>query len=168
MASHDYGKAEACAWVRANFPADAEILDVGACDGKTRKWLPEYQNMDAVEIWPPNAEGIIPLYREVFAGDIVGMKLKKYDLIIFGDIIEHLTVEDAQNVLKYAKTRCKDMLIAVPFLYAQGALYGNPYEAHRQPDLTAELFAERYPGFEVLYDTGHNYCYYHKKKRVKT
>lgn len=167
MPSYDFGKDYVCEWIRNTFPADAEILDVGACDGNMRKRLQEYINMDAVEIWPPNAEHIRPMYRDVFMTDMVGLKLKKYDLIIMGDFIEHLSVEDAQKVLKYAKTRCADMIIAVPFMYAQGEIYGNPYETHLQPDLTADVFEARYPGFEVLLDTGRNYCYYHKKKRAK-
>ena len=160
MASYDIGKAEVCAWIRANFPPDAEILDVGACDGKWRKLLPEYKNMDAVEAWLPNAKQIIHMYREVWCADIANFKPKRYDLIIFGDVIEHLEVREAQKVLETVE--CTDMIVAVPYLYPQGILYGNPYEIHRQPDLTAEVFAERYPGFEVLLDTGFNYCFYHR------
>lgn len=165
MASHNFGHDVAVAWIRETFPENSEILDVGACDGKWRLMLPEYKNIDAVEVWEPNAIHIKPMYREVFNASIVGLKYKKYDLIIFGDVIEHLTIEDAQKVLKYAKTHCKDMIVAVPFLYSQDALYGNPYEVHKQPDLTAKLFDERYPGFEVLHDTGRNYCFYHMEKK---
>ena len=54
------------------------------------------------------------------------------------------------------------MIIAVPWLYEQCAIYGNEYGIHIQDDLTPELFAERYLGFDVLCDPGHGYCYYHK------
>lgn len=164
MASLDVGKPEVCEWIRANFEPDAEILDVGACDGKWKWLLPEYKNMDAVEAFTPNAERIQFKYRKVINADIYKLVYQKYDLIIFGDVIEHLEVKQAQEVLEYAKTKCTDMIVAVPFLYPQGAIYGNPYEVHKQPDLTAEVFAERYPGFEVLHDTGHNYCFYHRGK----
>lgn len=167
MASYDAGKNVVCAWIRANFPENAEVLDVGACDGKWRNLLREYKNMDAVEAWEPNFAQITPLYRNAFCTDIDGFEYDKYDLIIFGDVIEHLDVPAAQRVLEYAKPRCKDMVVAVPFMYPQGALYGNPYEVHKQPDLTAELFAERYPGLEVLCDTGQNYCFYHKKEGTR-
>ena len=70
MASYDYGKDYVCAWIRENVPRDAEILDVGACDGKWRNLLPEYQNMDAVEIYEPNASCIEDLYRLVVNEDI--------------------------------------------------------------------------------------------------
>lgn len=163
MASHDFGKVEVCEWIRANFPEDSTILDVGACDGKMKSLLPEYENMDAVEIWKPNADRLTG-YRKVICKDIAEFKYKKYDLIIFGDVIEHMDVEKAQKVLEYAKPRCKEILVAVPYLYPQDELYGNPYEKHLQPDLTAKIFNERYPGFEVLLDTGKNYCFYRKAK----
>ena len=76
-----------------------------------------------------------------------------------------MEVDKAQKVLKAAKKKCKDMIVAVPFLYRQGAIYGNPYEEHKQADLTAELFDQRYPGFEVLVSADWNYCFYHMKGR---
>lgn len=165
MSSYDLGKPEACAWIRANFPDSAEILDVGACDGKWSDMLQllGYKYIDAVEAFYPNVEIIQDKYRNIYARNIAGLKYPEYDLIIFGDIIEHLTVEDAQEVLAYAKTRCRDMIVSVPWLYPQGELYGNPYEIHRQPDLTMEVFNKRYPGFEPIVEFS-NYCYFHLKK----
>ena len=161
MSSYYFGKDIVCAWIRENFSAGTEILDVGACDGIWRKLLPEY-TMDAVEIHGPNADRLHG-YRKVFRRDVDGLDYEHYDLIIFGDVIEHMDVEKAQRVLAYARPRCRDMVVAVPFLYPQDAFGGNPWEKHLQPDLTAEIFAARYPGFSVLCDTGLNYCYYHKE-----
>ena len=161
MSSYFFGKDIVCAWIRENFSAGTEILDVGACDGIWRQLLPEY-TMDAVEIHGPNADRLHG-YRKVFRRDVDGLDYEHYDLIIFGDVIEHMDVEKAQRVLAYARPRCRDMVVAVPFLYPQDAFGGNPWEKHVQSDLTAEIFAARYPGFSVLCDTGLNYCYYHKE-----
>ena len=161
MSSYYFGKDIVCAWIRENFSAGTEILDVGACDGIWQQLLPEY-TMDAVEIHGPNADRLHG-YRKVFRRDVDGLDYEHYDLIIFGDVIEHMDVEKAQRVLAYARPRCRDMVVAVPFLYPQDAFGGNPWEKHLQPDLTAEIFAARYPGFSVLCDTGLNYCYYHKE-----
>lgn len=162
MSSYSYGKNEVCAWIRENFPANSTILDVGACDGIWKRLLPEYRNMDAVEVFGMNLPRLHG-YRRVFHKDIREHEYDCYDLIIFGDVIEHLSPKDARYVLDYAAPRCRDMIVSVPFLYVQGELYGNPYEVHIQDDLTPELFAERYPGFAVLCDPGHDYCYYHKE-----
>lgn len=161
MSSYYFGKDIVCAWIRENFSVGTEILDVGACDGIWQQLLPEY-TMDAVEIHGPNADRLHG-YRKVFRRDVDGLDYVHYDLIIFGDVIEHMDVEKAQRVLAYARPRCRDMVVAVPFLYPQDAFGGNPWEKHLQPDLTAEIFAARYPGFSVLCDTGLNYCYYHKE-----
>ena len=165
MSSYDYGKPEICAWVRQHFPRDATILDVGACDGKWRRLLPEFPNMDAVEAFEPNLQNLQG-YRDVYHSDIRDFGYEWYDLVIFGDIVEHLSVEAAKNELEYARDRCRDMIVAVPFLYKQDAIYGNPYEVHIQDDLTPENFAERYPGFEVLLRARDNYCYYHKEEQT--
>lgn len=161
MGSYDYGKKEVCSWIRNKFPKSSTILDVGACDGKWHGLLPEYENMDAIEVYEPNLKNLSG-YREVFHADVRNFKYGWHDLIIFGDILEHLSPEEAFNVLEYAKPRCKDLIIAVPFLYKQGAEYGNPYEVHIQDDLTAELFEERYPGYSVLCAPTNDYRYYHK------
>lgn len=163
MGSYDAGKPEVVAWIRQNFPPESSILDVGACDGRWKGLLPEYFCMDAVEIFTPNAWQIKPLYREVFNIDIRQFKYEPYDLIIFGDVIEHMPVEDAQAVLRYAAERCRDMIVAVPWQYKQDEMYGNPWEKHIQDDLTPELFSERYPGFEELVSLP-GYCYYHKRE----
>ena len=160
MPSYDVGKDVVVEWIRKNFNTDSRILDVGACDGKWKKLLPEYR-MDAVEIWEPYCKNLTE-YENVYNYNIVGMIYEYYDLIIFGDVIEHMTVEEAQQVIKYAYPRCTDMIVAVPFLYPQEAVDGNPWQAHKQPELTAELFAERYPSLEVLNYAEEYYCYYHK------
>lgn len=163
MPSYPYGKEEVCAWIRRNFPTDSMILDVGACDGAWRKLLPEYKNMDAVEIFEPYMKNLTD-YRIAYNRDIRSFGYIWYDLIIFGDVIEHMSVEDAQKVLYYASRRCEDMIVAVPFLYPQDEVDGNIYQAHIQDDLTEEIFSERYPDLEPLVDTGKNYVYYHKKE----
>ena len=100
----------------------------------------------------------------VFVGDIDDCKYGYYDLIIFGDVIEHMDVPKAQRVLAYARQRCENMIIAVPFMYKQDMVRGNKWERHIQDELTPELFDELYPGYEVLYQSGNKYAYYIKRK----
>lgn len=162
MGSYDVGKEDVCRWIRENVPANETVLDVGACDGKWRKLLPEY-TMDAVEAWEPNAKNIAGMYRYIYNDDIynlVGMGvLNGYGLIIFGDVIEHMMVYRAKHVLEWA---CKTarVVVGVPYEYRQGAIYGNPWEVHIQDDLTPEVFARRYPGMKVLLRAAPDYCYY--------
>ncbi len=164
MASYAYGKTEIVRWVKDHFPKGATCLDVGACDGKWSGLLGDYLEMDACEAFQPNIQKheLSKKYKRVYWGDICNLEYEHYDLIIFGDVIEHLTIGKAQKVLSYAKARCIDLIIAVPYEYPQDAIYGNPYERHIQDDLTPELFDKRYPGYEVLW-ANDDYAYYHRK-----
>lgn len=163
MASYDYGKEEILNWIRRTFQKGDTCLDVGACDGKWAHLLDGYLRIDACEIFEPNIiqHNLAALYRQVYHADIVDLMYRHYDLIIFGDVIEHMSVERAQQAIAYALPRCRDLIVGVPYLYAQGELYGNKWERHIQADLTPERFAERYPDLKLLYDTGRQYAYYH-------
>lgn len=165
MASYNFGKVEVLDWIFRNFKEGESCLDVGACDGKWADLLNDYLVMDACEIFAPNIwrNNLTEKYREIFGGDIADYNYKWYDLVIFGDVIEHMSITKAQNVIEYAKSHCRDMVIAVPYMYPQGILYGNPYEVHVQADLTDAVFNERYPGFELIWSDGH-YGYYHRAK----
>jgi hypothetical protein len=153
-------------WIKGRFPLGSTCLDVGACDGNWYNLLGDYLVMDAVEIYQPSIDyhHLDEKYRKVYCTDIADFTYDWYDLIIFGDVIEHMTVEKAQKALEYAKPRCHNMLIAVPFLFRQGPIYGNQWEAHLQEDLTPELFDRRYPGFDIVNRPLPNYAYYIKKE----
>ena len=152
MASFDLGKDQIIDWIQRKFDKGATCLDVGAGDGKWSGLLGNYLVMDACEIYLPNIweNNLERKYRNVYNADIYDLRYGYYDLIIFGDVIEHMGVRRAQAVIEYALPRCKDLIVAVPYLYAQGKLYGNEYERHVQDDLTPEIFAARYPQLKIL------------------
>lgn len=153
------GKEAVVAWIREHFPRESSVLDVGAGGGIWHQLLPEYR-MDAVEIFRPTAEQLCGMYNTVICADIADVSYD-YDLVIFGDVIEHMSVEKAQKVLAYAREHSKDFVVAVPWLYEQGVCYGNQWEIHIQDDLTPEIFDERYPGMEPIW-AAEDYAYYHR------
>lgn len=106
--------------------------------------------MDGVEIFLPYLAqfGLAQKYRNLWLGDVREFEFCYYDIILAGDIIEHMSVADAQKTIGLAKQNCKMLLVAVPFKLPQGEWYGNKFEIHIQDDLTEDLFNERYPGFE--------------------
>lgn len=165
MASYEKGKKEISNYIRKTYAKGSTCLDVGACTGVWWDLLGDHLDMDAIEIYTPNYLGLLSrgCYGHVFYGDIRYFEYNAdvYDIIIFGDVIEHMSVEDAREVLSYAWPRCEDMIIAVPYQYKQGELYGNKWERHIQDDLTPEEFDKRYPGFTPLVQYS-DYCYYHK------
>lgn len=145
--------------VENEFTPSSSILDVGAGKGKYRLLLPEYSHVDAVEIWEPYVTGyrLHEMYRAVYERNIIEVAEEfsiagvKYDVVIMGDVLEHLTVLDAQRVMHDFKDVAEEVLVVIPYGYEQGEEHGNPYQRHEQPDLTVENMHERYP--ELKLDT---------------
>ena len=167
MASYDAGKPEIVNWIREHFPRGSSCLDVGACDGKWSDLLRDYLIMDGIEAFEPNITGhnLAAKYRKIICKDVASYRYFWYDLVIFGDVIEHMDVPKAQKVLRYAKRHCTDMIIGVPWCLKQPAIYGNPWEVHIQDDLTEELFHQRYKGFDRIIQPLPDYAYFHKAEK---
>lgn len=168
---YSYGiyKQEVKDWIYTNFDETARILDIGAGSGTYWNMLNDkFKHIDCVEVFIPYIKQfkLEEKYENVFVANITDFKYSNYDLIIFGDIIEHLKVNDAQYVLKYAYDRCENFIVAVPYLYEQGECYGNKHEMHKQPDLTPDLVIKRYPYLQLLYGDD-KYGYYVKQPKKK-
>ena len=179
MASYDYGKAAVIEKILqydraylAPINDMLSVLDVGTCDGKWSDLLRDaYKNagmnisIDGIEAFKPNASRCLDKYDYMFVGPAVDYHYSQlmYDFVIFGDVIEHMEICDAQHCIIYAIERARDIIVGVPFLYPQGPIYGNPFERHIQADLTLEVMAKRYPGLELLLQPTPNYAYYHAK-----
>ena len=115
MSSYRQGKPEVKFWLAQHLSNGAEVLDVGACDGVWANILGEWYTMDAVEVWEPNIDKykLEQKYRIVINCPIQNFYYVHYDLVLFGDVIEHMTVEDAQKVLAYAREHSDMVIVAV-------------------------------------------------------
>lgn len=131
--------------IQRNFSKDSVILDVGAGWGKYQLLLPEY-TMDACEIWFPyiEQEQLYKKYRKVFNDDICSLHIDWYDAIIMGDVFEHISRENAQQLLNSLEGKCETLYIVVPYEYHQDAVNDNPFEEHLQNDLTDSLMREQF------------------------
>ena len=162
--SYGYYKKEIKEYLEERYDKDIRILDVGCGCGTYYDLLKDsFNNIEGVEVYRPNIEKykLENKYRKVYNVDICDFRYEYYDVIIFGDVIEHIEIEKAQEVLEYAYNRCKEMIVAVPYCYKQGICYGNKYEIHKQDDLTKENMKERYPYLKLLYGN-EEYGYYTK------
>ena len=133
---------------------NSKILDGGAGCGTYSKLLKEhFPNMDGLEIHEPYSRmfNLKELYDNLFITDIRDFDISQYDYIILGDIIEHLSVPDAQALLNKIKEADQLCMVAVPYNFHQGEEYGNVHETHLQPDLTEEIFLQRYPMMKLLF-----------------
>ena len=167
--SYKLFKDEVKDWFLDNVPLDTSILDVGAGCGTYSDLLCGYgYKMDAVEIWQPyiTQYDLKHKYKWVYEEDVLKMPssvLASYEFYIIGDVLEHMSVDDAQWFLKFLRLKAKMFLVAVPYKMEQGAYEGNTHEIHLQPDLTPEIMGKRYPDLELLFGN-ESYGYYINKK----
>jgi len=116
------------------------VLDVGAGSGTYHDALKDSGytgHIDALEIWQPyvNKFGLEKKYRKVYTEDVRMFSDFNYDVVIFGDILEHMTKEQALSVWDKVSSQANYALIAIPIIhYHQGELDGNPYEEHVKDD----------------------------------
>lgn len=135
--------------LRTKFNKNSKILDIGAGDGKWGYVLREhFSNIDAVEIFEPyvNRYGLKEYYKNVFVENFLDFDFDYYDVIIMGDVFEHVKREDAQNWLKKNKNKFGEIIIVVPFEYEQvwDGNYENKWGHHHQSDLTPEIMESNF------------------------
>lgn len=99
-----------------------------------------YHHWVGVEIWQPYIEAynLTEKYDLVLNEDIRAYSFEgrveprdNESLIIFGDVLEHMTEDEARRVILNAKKYFRYILVSIPIVHApQGEVNDNPYEAH--------------------------------------
>ena len=156
--SYRWFDTKALEWIEQNFGPGIHVLDVGPGMGKYETYLQRSVVLDAVE---PDTSYIIKFelntrYAKVFNTTIQSFIFEHecygnhYDLVIMGDVLEHLKVETAQRVVKYFVGKETALLVQVPFLYKQDHVKKDDFEKHLQEDLTAIVMHHRYPDLVPL------------------
>lgn len=143
-----------------HWPKGKRVVDIGAGAGAYADLLRDYFFMVGVEVFKRYVTdyNLGAKYKSIIQADVMDLHSSAYrdSIVIMGDILEHLSVSDAHYAIKVIQQGADALLIAVPFLYEQGPnhpdtiKFGNPHEVHLQPDLTHDLFMERYPGFTEI------------------
>ena len=127
------------------------VLDVGAGQGTyldlIRRDLGETVNVTAVEVWQPYIDqfNLINRYNNVIKDDVRNLENFSYDLVILGDIIEHMSENDAIVLWNKISSQAKNAIISIPIIhYHQDAINGNPYEVHVEEDWNTERVLEKF------------------------
>lgn len=125
------------------------IWDIGPGEGTYYDLIEDKESGDifcgnfyqwtAVEIWPDYIDkyNLRDKYDLVYNDDVRKVSFPYWsdnqgrDLIIFGDVLEHMDEDDARLVIMRAKKSFRNILVSIPIIHApQGEVNGNPYEAH--------------------------------------
>ena len=102
--------------------APQRVLDIGAGDGKygqlVRAAGPGPTHITAVEFDVSRRKGLLAAgYDEVLnmpARGLLKAPLAEYDLVILGDVIEHMRKSEGQDLLEFVNYRCTYMLVITP------------------------------------------------------
>ncbi|MBN8586243.1 MAG: class I SAM-dependent methyltransferase [Ignavibacteria bacterium] len=148
------------------------ILDVGAGFGRWGILFREFleiwdgaryggnwqRKIDAVEIYP----GYIKDYHHYFynnifiedAASFIESTRNRYDLINFGDVIEHLDKPAGIKMLEDALTKSRYVLVNVPIgkFWPQEGTPDNPFEAHRSIWYNNDFTKYKYYKIKTFYD----------------
>jgi hypothetical protein len=105
---------------------------VGTYSDTYRRFAPDARWI-GVEIWEPYVDnyGLLDKYDEIILGDVRDVELPVADVYICGDVLEHMPRADAVATIERIRERAPWLMVSIPIIhYEQGALEGNPHEAH--------------------------------------
>ena len=110
-----------------------KMLDVGCGSGTYAKMFPDAE-WTGIEIWDPYDKEykLSDLYGYLYIEDVRTWEpLVKYDVAFAGDVLEHMTEEEAIEVFRKLKGCADTVVVSIPIgPYPQDEYEGNPYEAH--------------------------------------
>jgi SAM-dependent methyltransferase len=140
--------------VRLRHHAPTSILDVG-CGAGTYADLVRGAGMTAqligIEVWEPYVKrvALTARYDHLIVADVRELDpLPPADVVILGDVLEHMTDRDAVRVWTRARRAArKAVFLSVPIVhYPQGAEEGNPFEEHIVDNYTHDRVLATFPG----------------------
>lgn len=151
--SYKFFKEDIKKYLSDKYHKESTILDVGPGVGTYSDLLKLYfPNIDCCEIFEPYVKKykLQNKYKNVYVCNICDFEFDRYDVIILGDVLEHLSIEDGQKLLEKFKNKCNECIICVPYKTKQRASNNNIYEIHLQNDLTVENMKTRYPYLKLI------------------
>ena len=133
-----------------------EVIDFGSGCGKNGRIAKEVLGKDcrliAIEGYERTAKMLVEqgIYHEV-QHDLLQVWIQRdshhYDLAIFGDVLEHLTLREIHWVIKKSIKKFDHIIIVTPLQEIfQEETYGNPLEVHRTYIISC--FFDRYSPIE--------------------
>lgn len=127
------------------------MLDVGAGAGTYGMLFSEHfpnASREAIEVWKPyiSEYQLNDIYHVVHQIDARKHSNYKFDLVVFGDVLEHMTKEEALEIWNRVSNSAKYALISIPIVsYPQDEEFSNPYERHVKDDWSHEEVLSSFP-----------------------
>ena len=130
------------------------ILDVGVGEGTYSDILSPYlenTTWSGIEVWKPyiTEYNLGNKYQILINQDVRQINFAEgpsYDIALFGDILEHMTKEEAQILIKKVMPKTHLIMISILIVYfPQDIVGGNPFEQHIKDNWSHEEVLESFP-----------------------
>jgi hypothetical protein len=102
-----------------------------------------------VEVWEPYIDefALRSIYDEIVIVDAREFTDWESDLVIFGDVLEHMAEAEAVKLWEAASASTSKILMSIPIIhYPQCAEHGNPFEVHVVEDWSHERVLDTFSG----------------------
>lgn len=142
------GKPETANWFKENEQSITRVLDIGPGSGTYIKLIKEEFNICknsfwvGIEAWKPYIDkfNLESMYDEIINSDVRTVdwdSLDNFSVAIAGDVLEHMTKDEAIDLVNKVLNKAKTLIISIPIVYMpQDEIEGNPFEVHVKPDWT--------------------------------
>lgn len=111
-----------------------------------------------IEVWHPYVDQfkLLEKYNELIVSDarttltsLATTRRARWDVVIFGDVLEHVTKEEALVMWRQAQTLARmGVILSIPTVHypQEGDPYGNPHEAHVKDDWSVDEVLSSFTG----------------------
>ena len=141
------GKSQTADWFREHAGDIRRVLDIGPGSGTYARLIKQQHGLclDAdwtgVEIYTPYIQRyqLDKLYDRVINEDARNLdwtSLGTFDVAIAGDVLEHMTKSQAQDLVQNILQHCRTLIVSIPICHMpqDDHAYDNPHEAHVKDD----------------------------------
>lgn len=141
------------------------VLDIGPGAGTYSDLLRKDVSgfWGCVEIWGPYVKqyDLENRYDSVVIGDArfieFGLIRERFGVTFLGDILEHVTAEEAASIVNRVLSVSGLAVISIPVVHApQGEHFGNPFETHIEEDWSNEKVLAVFPNIALGCVSGGN------------
>ena len=128
------------------------VVDVGPGVGTYAKLLagPDVKHIVGIEVWEPYVRTyrLHEYYDELIIGDVRDVPIPAADVVILGDVAEHMTADEAREVWRRcAAAARRAVFLSIPIVhYAQHPIEDNPYEVHVEEDWSHDKVLASFAG----------------------
>lgn len=141
------------------------VLDIGAGSGTYKKLFLKNKlhlnaSWTAIEAWEPYIKdfNLRELYNHVIHSDVRKCDIKSlgnFDITFMGDVLEHITKEEAVALVDSVMMISKYAVISIPIVHwPQGERHGNPFEIHVKDDWSDEEVRSTFSKYITKYVAG--------------